>query len=275
MEAALRWFTFGGSTMNSVLTYVADTPPVRRTGTRMGVWALGIAGLFAVASPGAFAADLPVRGPAAAPLMAPIPFYNWTGFYIGGNLGGAWERTTITDNAFDVSFSNTRSGFIGGGQIGYNWQFSPQFVLGVEWMFDGTNIRSDGDAVVAADGGAILTASAKVDWITTLAARFGWAANNWLFYGKAGGGWVHDSETVTATAPGMFFSASASDTKGGWLVGAGIEYGFAPSWTVRLEWDHIGLDDVTHSGFVIKSPSDIITVSRRFDLLTVGLNYRF
>jgi len=272
MEAALRWFTFGGSTMNSVLTYVADTPPVRRTGTRMGVWALGIAGLFAVASPGAFAADLPVRGPAAAPVMAPIPFYNWTGFYIGGNLGGAWERTTITDNAFDVSFSNTRSGFIGGGQIGYNWQFSPQFVLGVEWMFDGTNIRSDGDAVVAADGGAILTASAKVDWITTLAARFGWAANNWLFYGKAGGGWVHDSETVTATAPGMFFSASASDTKGGWLVGAGIEYGFLPHWTVRVEWDHLGLDSETGPGLFV---GDVVTLSRHFDLVTAGVNYKF
>jgi len=262
--------------MNAVLTHAADTPLMRRTGATNGVWALGIAALFAVASPGAFAADVPIRGPAAAPVpvMAPIPFYNWTGFYIGGNLGGAWDRTTVTDNFFDVSISNTRSGFIGGGQIGYNWQFSPQFVLGVEWMFDGTDIRSDTDAVVLSDG-TVLTANAKVDWITTLAARFGWAANNWLFYGKAGGGWVHDSATVTAVSGGTFFSASASDTKGGWLVGAGIEYGFAPSWTVRLEWDHIGLDDVTHSGFVLRSPFDTITVSRRFDLLTVGLNYRF
>jgi len=206
--------------------------------------------------------------------MTPIPFYNWTGFYVGGNLGGAFEDGTLTDDRFGVAFSNSRSGFIGGGQIGYNWQFWPQFVLGVEWMFDATDLRSDTDTVVVS-GGTILSASTKVDWITSLAARFGWAANNWLFYGKAGGAWVHDSATVTSIVRGIAFSDSASDTKGGWLVGAGIEYGFAPSWTVRLEWDHIGLDDVTHSGFVIKSPSDIITVSRRFDLLTVGLNYRF
>jgi len=84
---------------------------------------------------------------------------------------------------------------------------------------------------------------------------------------------VHDTTTLTAVDRGIgTFSASASDTQGGFLVGAGIEYGFAPNWSARLEWDHIGLDDVNHSGFFV---SDAITVSRRFDLLTVGLNYRF
>ena len=251
--------------MNSALTHAADTPPMPRTRATKGVWALGIAALLAVASPSAFAADvsvrgpLPIRGPAAAPVMTPIPFYNWTGFYVGGNLGGAWESGTLFDDRFGVAFDNNHSGFIGGAQIGYNWQLWPQFVVGVELMFDGTDIRSDNNT-------AVLATSTKVDWITTLSARFGWAVNNWLFYGKAGGGWVHDS--VTVTADGTFFSAS--DTKGGLLVGAGIEYAFAPSWTVRVEWDHISLDDVTHPFF-----ADAIILSRRFDLLTVGLNYRF
>jgi len=261
--------------VKSVLTYMADTPPMRRTSATKGVLAFGIAALFATASPGAFAADVPVRGPVpAAPYMTPSPYpyyyYNWTGFYIGGNVGGAWERTTLTDSFFNVSFSDTRSGFIAGGQIGYNWQISPQFVIGVEWMFDGTDIKSDTTTVVSP---VVIRTSAKVDWITSLAARFGWAANNWLFYGKAGGAWVHDTTTLTAMVPGVgTFSASASDTQGGFLVGAGIEYGFAPNWSARLEWDHIGLDDVNHSGFFV---SDTLTVSRRFDLLTVGLNYRF
>ncbi len=207
----------------------------------------------------------------------PIPFYyNWTGFYIGGNLGGAWENTTF-DDTFDslhgVNFSNTRSGFIAGGQIGYNWQLSPVFVIGVEWMFDGTSISSNTDTIVI-DGDAF-SASSRVDWVTTLAARFGWAANNWLFYGKAGAGWVHDSATLTVVTPSNVFSADASDTTSGWMVGAGIEYGFTPNWTARLEWDHIGLGDVTHPGFVTLSPFDTITVSRQFDLLTLGLNYKF
>jgi outer membrane immunogenic protein len=70
-------------------------------------------------------------------------------------------------------------------------------------------------------------------------------------------------------------SVDASDTRGGWLVGAGIEYGFIRNWTVRVEWDHIGLGDVTHAGFVPVFPADDISLSRRFDMLTVGLNYRF
>src|SRR5215470_2314646 len=156
--------------MNSVLTYAADTPLMRRTSATNGIWASAVAALSAVtltvAAPGALAADLPIKAPGAAvPMVAPIPVYNWTGFYVGANLGGAWDRTTINDDFFDVSFSNTRSGFIGGAQIGYNWQFSPVFVLGVEWMFDGTDIRTDTDAVILSDG-TVLTANAKVDWIT-------------------------------------------------------------------------------------------------------------
>jgi outer membrane immunogenic protein len=269
--------------MKYLLTFVTDVRPVRRTGPRKGMLAASIAALLALASPDAFAADVSIRGPAAAPgpnsiyYPPPIytPFYNWTGFYIGGNLGGAWETGSLTDNFTGASFSNTRSGFIGGGQIGYNWQVSPVFVLGVEWMFDGTDISSDTDFVTAPTlfGPRTFRASANVDWITTLAARFGYAANNWLFYGKAGGAWVHDSATVTDITDGI--SVSASDTKGGLVLGVGVEYGFTPNWTARVEWDHISLNDVTRTGFVILSPIDTINLSRSFDLLTVGLNYKF
>lgn len=215
----------------------------------------------------ALAADLPVKAPRAVPLM---PVYNWTGFYIGGNVGAAWENSTLTDSFFGTSFSNTRSGFIGGGQIGYNWQVAPQFVLGVEWMFDGTDIRSNSGAVIV--GADTLSASEKVDWLTTVAARFGYAAGNWLFYGKAGGGWVHDTATVTDVNAAGVFSVSASDTRGGWLVGAGIEYGFTPNWTMRVEYDHLGLDNITSAGFAV---GDTVTLSRHFDMVTVGLNYKF
>src|SRR6266436_6205449 len=193
--------------MKSVLTHSADRPPVRQTNATKGVWAFGIAAIFAGASPAAFAADVPIRGPGPVPpYMTPNPcyncnyYYNWTGFYIGATVGAAWERSTLTDNFFNVSFNNDRSGFIAGGQIGYNWQLSPQFVVGVEWMFDGTDLKSDTTTVV---GAAVIRTSSKVDWITSLAARFGWAANNWLWYGKVGGAWVHDSTTLTATIPGI------------------------------------------------------------------------
>ena len=123
--------------MNSVLTYAADSPPMRRTSATNGIRASAIAALSAmtlmVAAPDAFAADLPVRAPGAvAPVMAPIPIYNWTGFYIGANIGGAWETTTITDNIFDVAFSNTRSGFTVSRRFdlltaGLNYKFTTPF----------------------------------------------------------------------------------------------------------------------------------------------------
>ena len=230
-----------------------------------GIWGSSVAALLVAASSGAFAADLPVK----APYMAPIALYNWTGFYIGGNVGGAWETGTISDDL--LSFSHTRSGFIGGGQIGYNWQFSPQFVLGVEWMFDGTDIRSDTGTVVSPVDGTLLSAHEKVDWLTTVTARLGYAANNWLFYVKGGGGWVHDSATLThVDAAGAAFSVGASDTKGGWVVGGGIEYGFTPNWTGRVDYQHLGLENVTSSG-----PFDSVALSRHFDMVTVGLNYKF
>jgi outer membrane immunogenic protein len=272
--------------MNSVLTHAADTPSIQRTRATKGIWTSSIAALLALTSSGVFAADAPaVRTPAAVPRAAvapaflpmPIPFYNWTGFYIGGNLGFAREASTLTDNRFDVVFDKVRSGFIAGGQIGYNWQISPQFVLGVEWMFDGTNISSDTDTATVRDPtGHLVTlqGNTKVDWISTLAARFGWAAYNWLFYAKAGTGWVHDTATVADSTDGI--TVSAADTRGGWLLGAGIEYGFTPNWSVRVEWDHLGLADVTRPGFINPVvPVDTVTFSRHFDLLTLGLNYRF
>jgi outer membrane immunogenic protein len=171
-------------------------------------------------------------------------------------LGVAWDTGTVSDDFFGASISTSSSGFVGGAQVGYNWQISPQFVVGVEWMFDGTSISSD--------TGAPLVAHQRIDWVTTLAARFGWTANNWLFYGKAGAGWVHESETLINLANG--FTASSSDTRSGWLLGVGIEYAFAPRWTARVEWDHIGLGDETIAGF---------NLSRDFDMLTIGVNYRF
>src|SRR5579883_2653295 len=188
---------------------------------------LGLVGATLLFAGPALAADLPVKAPRAMPLM---PVYNWTGFYIGGNVGAAWESSTITDSFFGTSFSNNRTGFIGGGQIGYNWQVAPQFVLGGGWIIDGTDINSSSAVTV---GGITISGSEKVDWLTTVAARFGYAVNNWLFYGKAGGGWVHDTATVTDVNAGI--SVSASDTRGGWLVGAGIEYGLTPNWTMKVE----------------------------------------
>ena len=222
---------------------------------------------FLTSSLPAFSADLRVRN---APPLAPMYTYNWTGFYIGGNLGGAWASSTLTDNFSGASFTGNHSGFIGGGQIGYNWQVAPQFVLGVEWMIDGTSISKSSNTVTIFNGD-ILQGSASTDWISTLAARFGYAANNLLYYGKAGGGWVQNSATVTDLTTGA--SLSNSNTNSGWLLGAGIEYGWTPNWTVKLEYDYLGLNNWTRSSPLFVG--DTVTLSRHIDMFTVGANYKF
>jgi outer membrane immunogenic protein len=217
----------------------------------------------------AFAADLRVRRQPPPPPPLP-PYYNWTGFYVGGNLGGAWASGTLTDSFSGASFSVDHSGFIGGGQLGYNWQVAPQFVLGVEWMFDGTSIRKLGAATIF--NGDVVQGSANTDWVSTLAARFGYAAaNNVLFYGKAGGGWVRNSASVTDLTTGA--SIGSSNTNSGWLLGFGIEDALSPEWTVKMEYDHLGLDSLTR--FSPLFVGDSVTLSREINMFTVGMNYRF
>src|SRR5215470_18343293 len=236
-----------------------------------GTWGSSVAAFLVIASSSAFAADLLVRKAPPPPRPVIVSVYNWTGFYIGGNLGGAWASGTLTDNFTDARFTGNHSGFIGGGQIGYNWQVSPLFVLGVEGMFDGTSISNSGDTLTIFNGD-VLQGSVKTDWISTVAARFGYAANNLLFYGKAGGGWVQNSATVTDLRTG--FSVSNSNTNSGWLVGAGAEYGLTPNWTMKFEYDYLGLSSRTTDAGVL-FPGDTITLKRQINMFTVGVNYKF
>src|SRR5262249_18452505 len=140
-------------------------------------------GFAAVAS----AADLPTKAPIQ---RAPLPtFYNWSGCYVGVNAGGGWARTKFT-NTVDTtdfghllpgdSFTYTNAGFVGGGQVGCNYQVS-QWVFGIEGSFDGTSIKGD------ANNQAILlddVFTTRINSIGTVTGRVGYAWNNVLLYAK-------------------------------------------------------------------------------------------
>jgi opacity protein-like surface antigen len=79
----------------------------------------------------------------AADMSTPPPVYSWTGFYVGANLGGVWTAGTLNNNVTRGSVSTSDGGFIGGGQLGFNWQYG-NFVLGAEWLFDGTDLNTSG-----------------------------------------------------------------------------------------------------------------------------------
>jgi outer membrane immunogenic protein len=225
-------------------------------------------------------ADLgrPPPSPPPQPVFVPPTVYNWTGFYIGGNAGVAWTQGDLSDS-FGNSFSNSQNAvFAGGGQIGGNFQIN-WLVVGVEADFDWlANNNNSSNAVTVPSVGA-LQVSANDRWITTLAARAGFAYNNWLFYAKGGGGWVGvNNFTLTNVPTGGSISFSNSNSNAGWLAGAGIEWGFAPNWTAKIEYDFLGLNNQTFTvpaGAPFLVGDAITTTNRDVQTLTVGLNYLF
>jgi outer membrane immunogenic protein len=235
-----------------------------------------------VGSP-ALAADLSRPAPAYKALPPPpAPIFRWTGFYLGGNLGGAWAQHSLTDEFFGLNFDTGSNGvFIGGGQVGFNYEFAGGFVLGVEGEFDGAANNHNGVGVFVPALGDTIAVTSNNRWIGTLAARFGWAFNNVLFYGKAGGGWVgNNGFTVTDVTTGTSISSSGNNTRSGWLLGAGIEWAFLNNWTIKLEYDYLGLNSRT---FIIPAGApfppafigDTFTGDRNVQEVKVGFNYLF
>ena len=241
--------------------------------------AAALSGLL-VTSMTANAADVYARPYAPPPYVPPAyvaPVFTWTGFYLGGNLGGAWAHRDVTDSLFGVNFNNGNNDgvFIGGGQLGFNWQVN-YVVLGFEWDIDGAaNNNNTGTVFIPRVGVLQLTSNNR--WITTLAARFGVTNGYWLFYGKAGAGWVGSGDfTVTNLTTGTSVTVSNNNSNSGWLVGAGIEWAFAPNWSAKVEYDFLGLDSrsfAVPAGFFA---GDTFTQSNRnIQMLKVGVNYLF
>src|SRR5579871_6562136 len=227
------------------------------------------------------AADLPMK---AAPAPVPYPVFSWTGFYIGGNIGGAWSNNRWNDTLFATNFNNGNSGvFIGGGQVGANYQIG-QFVIGGEWDFDwAANSNNSGGVFVPGVGNIAVTANNR--WITTVAARFGWAFDHALLYGKAGGGWVGtNSLNVTNLSTGVsincgsFLNSCGNNSNGGWLVGAGFEYAFTNNWTVKAEYDYLGLGNrtfVVPGGAPFLAGDTFTSNNRNIQTVKIGFNYLF
>jgi outer membrane immunogenic protein len=205
----------------------------------------------AFAATGAQAADLPVRAPVykAAP---PIEMYNWTGFYIGANIGGGFGRTTINPGAL----SSNLDGVVGGGQIGYNWQMpGSQWILGVEVDGQGTSQN----ASVAGLGG---TLNESLPWFVTARGRVGYAISPMIMLYGTGGLAVVDHKF---TAPGF----SQDDTRTGWTAGAGIEGMLTRNWSWKVEYLHVDVGTFTPAN---AAP---VTVRLTDEIVRVGANYHF
>jgi outer membrane immunogenic protein len=238
--------------------------------------ALAIA-VSACAGSAALAADLARPAPITKAPPPPPPPYNWSGFYIGGNLGAGWSNVSVTDTFGDHFSTTSHTQFVGGGQVGANYEFLGGAVIGIEGDFDwlpNTNNTISG----ITPGGVPISVTINNRWLTTVTGRLGYAFDRVLVYGKGGAAWVGASNPSIAVA-GVPFSPSTSNSNTGWTAGFGVEWAFTGTWSVRAEYDFVGLNN---RSFVVPSvpttvlAGDVITThDRNFQMVTVGLNYKF
>jgi outer membrane immunogenic protein len=236
--------------------------------------------LLTLVSSSAMAADLSRPPPVEYKAPPMVPVFSWTGFYIGGNLGGAWAHADVTDSFFGLNFSNGSNNgvFIGGGQVGGNYQFN-NFVIGVEGTFDWAANSNNSTTGIAIPNGDIIQVTSNNTWIATVAGRLGVAFDRVLIYAKGGGAWVGNSSfTVTDVTTGVSITGSNSNNTSGWLVGGGIEWAFANNWTVKAEYDYIGLSGRTFTVPVVGpfvAGDTFTTGSNNIQMATVGVNFLF
>jgi outer membrane immunogenic protein len=268
---------------------------------------LAASAFFGALSTSALAADLPnIKGP---PIYAPPPppVFSWTGFYIGVNAGLSGGNFRNQDTAYVTenteaeadplvaqlnNYANS-SGFSGGGQIGYNWEWpGSNFVAGLETDFQGSTLEGtyfDANLAVPPAGVDIAAEDkTRVDWWGTVRGRIGYAWSspfgNILPYVTGGFayGRVANSLNASLTAGGTedYFSYSNAGTETGWTAGAGVEYAITPNLTLKTEYLYTSLGSLSKSFGpydIFKDDTLTLTSSTRTNFSTVraGLNYKF
>jgi outer membrane immunogenic protein len=228
---------------------------------------------LATAAP-AFAADLP---PPSAPPRAPVayvpapPAYSWTGFYIGINAGGAFANSSWTTPAGSVG-SFSFDGGLAGATIGGNYQIG-QFVVGVEGDGDWQNLRGaqgGGICAPAAIGGCAVASN----WLATIRARAGFAADHVLFYVTGGGAFANVKPSTGALTFG-------GGDEAGWTAGGGVEYAFTDNWTAKVEYLYASFQGANcNSGSCSVGNAFVpglapATVNFHENVVRAGINYKF
>jgi outer membrane immunogenic protein len=286
---------------------------------------LASVGAIALTGSAALAADLPSRAPPPV-YLPPPPIFSWTGLYVGINAGGTWSSSNTVDTDTSDVFGNpglgggtasgivsaalatasvpvSTSGFIGGGQIGYNYQFANSFVVGLEADIQGVAASNGTTSVFSqapipgfpgiSDDQTLLS-SRRLDYLGTVRGRLGFTITPTLLVYGTGGlayGGVDASTSInqaftnqTAVNPFSSFG-SLSTSRVGWTAGGGLEWLFAPNWSVKAEYLYYDLGSASFSlsplqsfnaagtSFTIGAP--VSSTRFRGNIVRAGLNYHF
>jgi outer membrane immunogenic protein len=253
--------------------------------TGVSAVALFVAGSSAVTlfSDPADAADLraPVR---AAPAPIPAPVYSWTGCYVGAHVGWGWGNNHFTEtSAFHGSGGTAgidTNGALFGGQVGCNYEFWGNWVVGVQGDFAGTDIngKANDDILFPASDSSL---ALKTEWLASVTGRVGYAFwnNQVLVYVKGGGAWARNQWDVHDAGP-FFGDPIFSENRSGWTVGGGVEWTlWSPNWTAFVEYNFY---DFNNGGGTLTQLCSCGAVSNTFtagrlelNTVKVGVNYKF
>jgi outer membrane immunogenic protein len=269
---------------------------------------LGLASVVWIAAASAGAAVAADLSPAyKAPVNAIAPAANWTGFYIGGNVGYGWDSGSTrvsavsTDPAlapalaaifgagsYPAALSPSANGVIGGGQIGYNWQLPPQWLIGLEADIQGSGIKGSAGQTLSPPGFDTTSTGVtkSIDWFGTVRGRVGFLVTpQWLLYGTGGLAYGQTKSSFTTTdltggcVPNATLCANgaSSSVRTGWTAGAGAEAMLVPNWSVKVEYLYVDLGRRSMNIPASTIPAIVFNTSTPFreQTVRVGLNYHF
>jgi outer membrane immunogenic protein len=229
---------------------------------------LVLAAATALVSAPAIAADLG-RMPVKAPVVAPLPYFNWSGFYIGIQGGGGFgelEHTLVTTG---TTFRRDTSGGLLGGTVGFNWQ-SGAWVFGFEADYAWADIGRRADCIAIG-----IVCRAGLDSFGTARLRVGGAWDRVMIYGTGGLAFGEETLRVSDTLTGL--SVGRSDFALGWTAGGGIEWAFAPGWSLKAEALYFDIEPDRLSTVGLGLPLEPVGIDTRHTGVVVrgGINYRF
>jgi outer membrane immunogenic protein len=212
-------------------------------------------------SGGAFAADLPSRMEPPT-YIPPPPVFSWTGFYAG--INGGYGGDQVVFGLAGASTSLTSSGFLGGGQVGFNYQFlGSNIVAGIEADADASTIRGQ---LGASAPGVALSEGAHLDYLGTVRGRLGYAVGNILPY--VTGGFAY-GETTTYNIVGL---GNENNQRIGWTAGAGLEYAITHNLSFKTEYLYV---DLGTKSLVTPVPGIFASERTTFNIVRAGLDWKF
>jgi outer membrane immunogenic protein len=275
-----------GSHSNKI--HARATPFLGPVGNFMKKFLITLGAVAALTAP-ASAADLPARPFTKAPAVAVDASYNWSGIYGGAYVGGLWSDKRWDGNVFVFGLMGPfgadyqNRGVIGGGQIGFNYQVG-QIVLGVQADWGKSDAKGQAipcNQLLAGGGGAIARCAGEVRDIASVTGRIGYAWDRTLLYVKGGGAWVRDEYELGRGEPqnvaigGNLFGNV--ETRSGWTVGAGVEYGFWQNLSVFAEYNYydFGSRVVVLPAHIIPNFNQTVNIRQDAHVVKVGLNVRF